>query len=568
MALPQHQTNRNDRPTRSTARKERKLISLRAKILLGFSMVFSVVFAGAFYWFYTFSTEKSLSRLRADMKSTLVGAAQGIDVKELLTLYANGKANASGFSDDRRFQNQLAWFETVHSIEPRAWLYTYTIGKAKNNRHIGSPAVALDELEIIYLVDLWAKHNPSKSVRFLEAGVPGLVTQQVLERSEIVENQDIYTDKWGTWLSAFAPLKDANGKVVAILGVDIQADYVLSVQQEIRDKVWLTFAATYAVLFVLIYILSGVLTKHLTELTQSAEKIAEGNYDQALSFANQSFLPDEMNTLAQVFEVMIDSIRTREQLIREGKQAEDEIRRALQEEKELGELKSRFVSMASHEFRTPLTTIRTAIEILERYGDVASEAKKSEYFQRIRTAIQNINQLVEDVLIIGKAEAGKLEFNPEWLDLELLCREIIEEIRLGINTHHTIDFTQVGHAQQINVDPKLLRSILTNLLSNAVKYSTEGTIIRFELAYTGQSVRFEIQDQGIGIPVDDQSRLFELFHRARNVDKIRGTGLGLAIVKQCVVLHQGQITFTSQENVGTTFCVELPFELTLPISQE
>ena len=564
MTLPQQQNNRNYQPVK---RNQGGLISLRIKILLGFSIIFSVVFAGAFYWFYAFSTERTISRLRADMKATLVGAAQGVDVQELMALYANGKPNASGFSDDRRFQRQLAWFETVHSIEPRAWLYTYTTGKAQNNRHIGKPAVEPNELEIIYLVDLWARYNPSKSVRFLEAGAPGSVTQQVLERGELVENQDIYTDKWGTWLSAFAPLKSADGEIVAILGVDLQADYVLSLQQQIRKKVWVTFAVTYAILFVLIYLLSGILTKHLTELTQAAEKIAEGDYNQTLSFANQTFLADEMNTLAQVFEVMIDSIRAREQLIREGKQTEDEIRRALREEKELGELKSRFVSMTSHEFRTPLTTIRTAIEILERYGDVASDVKKSEYFQRIRTAIQTINQLVEDVLIIGKAEAGKLEFNPEWLDLESLCREVIEEIRLGISTNQTITFTQSGYAQQAYVDPKLLRSILINLLSNAVKYSTQKSTIRLKLFYTMQSVCFEIHDQGIGIPIDDQSQLFELFHRASNVDKIRGTGLGLAIVKQCVERHQGRITFTSQENIGTTFCVELPLNVEQPEAQ-
>ncbi|MCL6433168.1 MAG: sensor histidine kinase [Leptolyngbyaceae cyanobacterium HOT.MB2.61] len=521
-------------------------------------MVFSIVFAGAFYWFYTFTTEKTISRLRADMKSTLIGAANGIDVKELLALYINGKPNAHGFSDDPRFQHQLAWFEMVHSIEPRAWLYTYTFGKAKYNRRIGEPAVAPDQLEIIYLVDLWAKYNPAKSVRFLEAGVPGQVTEQVIQRGAIAETPDIYTDKWGTWLSAFAPLKDSSGKVVAILGVDIQADYVLKVQQEIRDKVLLSFVSTYGVLFILVYILSGVLTKHLTELTESAKRITIGNYNQVLSFAKQRWFPDEMNTLAQVFEVMIDSIRTREQQIREGKQAEDEIRRALEEEKELSELKSRFVSIASHEFRTPLTAIRTATEILEQYGDVASEEKKREYFRRIRTAIQNINQLMEDVLTIGKAEAGKLEFNPIRLNLEEFCQEILDEIKLGVGSNHTITFTCEGNCQHACLDAKLLRSILTNLLSNAIKYSPQGSIVRFALFCSQKNVYFEIQDQGIGIPPDDQPKLFELFHRARNADTVRGTGLGLAIVKQCVELHQGQITFTSQENIGTTFRVEFP----------
>ena len=492
------------------------------------------------------------------MRSTLAGATRGIEVSELLALYAEGTRNSAGFSDDPRFQRQLAWFETVHSIEPRAWLYTYTFGKAKDNRRIGKPAVASDQLEIIYLVDLWVNHNPSKAVHFLEAGIPAAVTYQVIQQGAIVETPEIYTDKWGTWLSAFAPLKDKNGKVVAIVGVDIQADYVLNLQQEIRGKVWLSFGATYGVLFILVYILSGVLTKHLSELTHSAKRIAAGNYDQSLSFANQRYFPDEMNILAQVFQVMIDSIRTRERLIREGKQAEDEMRRALQEEKELNELKSRFVSMASHELRTPLTVIRTATEILEQYGNIASEEKKREYFQRIRVAIQNIDQLMEDVLTIGRTEAGKLELNPTWLDLEEFCREILQEIRLGTGATHTIAFTSHGNCQRAYLDPKLLRSILTNLLSNAVKYSPAETKIQFQLFYLENKLRFKIQDQGIGIPLEDQPRLFQMFYRAKNADTIRGTGLGLAIVKQCVEVHRGTITFTSQEKAGTTFTIELP----------
>lgn len=568
MGLPQSQLTKIWQivATKVTPEQTRS-ISLRVKILLGFSVVFSIGFAGAFYWFYTFTSEKTISRLRSDMRSTLVGAAKGVDVNELLALYREGKQNSVGFSDDPRYQHQLAWLATVHSIEPRAWLYTYTFGQAKDNRRMGKPAVDPEQLEIIYLVDLWSKFSPSKSVRFLEAGIPGLVTHQVIEQGEVIETPGIYTDKWGSWLSAFAPLKDAKGNVVAILGVDIQADYVAKVQQEIRDKVFLSFVATYGFLFILVYLLSGVLTKHLTELTESAKRISEGNYNQPPSFGHQRWFPDEMTTLARVFEDMINSIRTREQLIREGKQAEDEMRRALEEEKELNELKSRFVSMASHEFRTPLTAIRTATEILERYGDVASEDKKREYFQRIRAAIQNINQLMEDVLTIGKADAGKLEFNPTWFDLQDFCQEILEEIRLGVGSEHTITFATQGNCTQAFLDAKLLRSILTNLLSNAVKYSPQGSIVKFELTCLDQIARFSVRDEGIGIPEADQPKLFELFHRASNADTIRGTGLGLAIVKQCIELHQGNISFVSKENIGTTFYVELPLGLAQPALQ-
>lgn len=535
-----------------------KFVSLRVKLLIGFSILFSIVFAGAFYWFYNFATDKIMTRLRADMRSTLMGAAKGVDVEELLALYANGKPNAAGFSDDPRYQNQLVWFEVVHSLEPRVWLYSYIVASSNKNRRIGPSAVKPGQLELIYLVDLWASYDETKAAKFLQSDIPGTELRQVLEQEDLVESPTIYSDRWGNWLSAFTPLRDEDGNIVAILGLDIQADYVVQVQHQIRNRILVSFIITYAILFTLIYILSGMLTRQLSEVTKSAERIGAGDYGLDLSHLTQHYFPDEMTSLANVFESMVDSIRTREQLIRQGKQTEYEIRIALQQERELNELKSRFVSMVSHELRTPLTVIRTSLELLERYGDVASLEKRQEYFQRSRAAIHNMTQLLEDVLTIGKAEAGRLEFNPITLDLKQLCYEIVEEMKLGISTNHVIQFSSKGSCTDACLDPRLLRSILTNLISNAIKYSLVGSTVEFRLSCQDETAVFEIQDHGIGIPLEDQPRLFELFHRASNVSMIRGTGLGLAIVRECVVHHQGQIGFVSQEGVGTTFTITLP----------
>lgn len=538
--------------------------SLRTKLLLGFSIVFSVVFAGAFYWFYTFTTDRALSRLRANMQSTLTGAAAGTNVEELLSLYQDGKRNAAGFSDDPRYHNQLAWFQSIHRIEPTAWLYSYIVAPSAQNRRVGSPAAKPNELEIIYLVDLWSAYDPAKSTKFLEPDQAGGAAHEIVRDKRLVEEAGIYTDKWGTWLSAAAPLLDEDGNLVAVLGLDIEASYVLDAQEAIRDRVVASFIVTYSILFVLIYALSGILTKRLSELTESAKQISEGDYDLDLSFSSQRFLTDEMATLANVFESMVTSIRTREQQIREGKQIEYEIRIALQQERELNELKSRFVSMVSHELRTPLTVIRTSLELLQRYGHIAPDEKKQEYFQRCQAAIHNMNQLLGDVLTIGKAEAGKLDFSPTWLDLQQFCHDVVEDMQMDCSTSHLIAFQYQGEGQSVCVDKTLLRSILTNLLSNAIKYSPAGSTIAFEVDCSNQIATFEIQDAGIGIPLADQARLFELFHRASNVSTIRGTGLGLAIVKQCVIHHKGQITFCSQEGVGTTFTVKLPLDLTGP----
>lgn len=541
----------------SIARTFARPVSLRVKLLVGFSVVFSLVFAGAFYWFYNFTTEKVIARLRADMRATLTGALTGVNVDELMGLYLEGNPDDEGFSDDPRYLNQLAWFETVHNIEPRAWLYSYAIGYSHKNRRAGPSAVQHGDLEIVYLVDLWSLYDPSKAARFLESDQAGIAARRVLRDGGMVES-DLYEDKWGTWMSAFAPLKDQNGNVVAVLGLDIEAGYVQQLQRAIQRRVLIAFITTYSVFFVLIYVLSGILTRHLRELTQSAKQIGAGDYSLALSLTRGSTFPDELNTLAQVFEKMVENIRIREQLIREGKRAEDEMRIALAEERELNELKSRFVSMVSHELRTPLTVIRTSLELLERYGAIAPAEKRQKYYQRSRAAIETMNQLIEDVLMIGKAEAGMLEFQPLLLDLTQFCKELIEEIRLGVGHTHQVSFQCVGACGKAYLDPKLLRSILTNLLSNAIKYSAPGSTIEFELSCLSETASFKIRDQGIGIPQQDQPRLFQQFHRASNVNTIRGTGLGLAIVQQCVLHHQGEISFVSEEGVGTTFIVKLP----------
>ncbi|HSD82643.1 MAG TPA: GAF domain-containing protein, partial [Anaerolineae bacterium] len=238
--------------------------------------------------------------------------------------------------------------------------------------------------------------------------------------------------------------------------------------------------------------------------------------------------------------------------------AEEEIRRALEQERELNNLKSRFVSLTSHEFRTPLTVILSSTEMLEHYYTRWTEDRRQEYFRRIKTAVKYMSTLLNDILIIGKAEAGKLEFLPAPFDLLKFCRELVEEMQLTDQARHTLIFESTVECPQVQADERLLRHILSNLLSNAFKYSPEGSVIQFELTCQKEQVVFRIQDHGIGIPSEDQARLFETFHRASNARTIAGTGLGLAIVKRSVESHGGAVTIASQVNVGTTVTVVLP----------
>jgi signal transduction histidine kinase len=241
----------------------------------------------------------------------------------------------------------------------------------------------------------------------------------------------------------------------------------------------------------------------------------------------------------------------------ESKRLAAEISKVLEKEKELSELKSGFVTMASHEFRTPLTTIFSSTELLERYSHKFTETKKLQHLQRIQVAVKHMTHLLNDVLLIGKAEAGKLEFEPTQLNLVQFCRGLVEDIQVSTD-NHTIAFCSQGQCPNACMDEKLLRHILVNLLSNAIKYSPQGGTVQFDVICQQEEVIFRIQDEGIGIPAADQVNLFNSFHRASNVGTISGTGLGLAIVKKSVDSHGGKITVTSEVGSGTTFIVAIP----------
>jgi PAS domain S-box-containing protein len=244
--------------------------------------------------------------------------------------------------------------------------------------------------------------------------------------------------------------------------------------------------------------------------------------------------------------------------ITDRKRAETEIRRALQQEKELNELKSHFVSMTSHEFRTPLSTILSSAELLEYYSQGWPEDRKKRHLHQIQSAIKHMTQLLDDVLVLGQSGAKKLEFISKPISLDVFCLEIIEEIKLNIDSRYKIKFTRKGNCSKAIFDAKILRQILNNLLSNSIKYSPKGGTILFSLSCKDKQAIFHIKDEGIGIPLEDQRLLFEPFHRGANVESIPGTGLGLTIVKNCVDLYGGTLTFTSQHEKGTTFIVTLP----------
>lgn len=244
-------------------------------------------------------------------------------------------------------------------------------------------------------------------------------------------------------------------------------------------------------------------------------------------------------------------------------QAESRIKEALIKEKELSELKSQFIAIASHEFRTPLAVIQGSTELLERYCRPLDD-KKSKHFQRIQSSVDDMIGLLDDVLLLGKVDAGKLEFKPAPLNLVEFCYNLMEPLELHDSSQHKIIFRAQGNCENACMDEYLLRHIFTNLLSNAIKYSPKGGEVNFQLDCDQQTVRFCVADEGIGIPKQDLSQLFESFYRATNVGNIQGTGLGLSIIKNCVDLHGGDIRVESTVGEGTTFTVTLPKRTDIP----
>ncbi|MBD2774055.1 sensor histidine kinase [Iningainema tapete] len=254
--------------------------------------------------------------------------------------------------------------------------------------------------------------------------------------------------------------------------------------------------------------------------------------------------------------------RANEQLcheIAERKLAEAQLRLALEQEKDESELGASFVCMVSHEFRNPLHVISFATSLLKRNIHQWDLEKKLKYLHRIQTAAEYLGELMDNVFIIGKLEAGKLKFEPKAINLEQFCRNLLTQLPLSHSSSHTVNFAILGDCSTACVDEKLLQPMLTNLLDNAIKYSPNDRTVDLKLScYSNEELVFQIKDQGIGIPPADQKRLFEPFYRGNNVGDVPGIGLGLAVVRKLVDLHFGQISVMSEVGVGTTFIITLP----------
>ncbi len=271
-------------------------------------------------------------------------------------------------------------------------------------------------------------------------------------------------------------------------------------------------------------------------------------------------LSQTVSKLLEVNHQLEHQIKERKRIAEALRQSEQEIRNSLEKEKELSELKSRFVSMASHEFRTPLSTIQSSAALIGRYTEAGQQNQRIKHVNRIKSAVDNLTNILNDFLSLSKIEEGKIQLRPNYFSLEGLISEVVDEMEGLLKKGQRIEVNGTDTLPTIYSDRNLLKNILFNLLSNAYKYSGEDSRILCSYQIKADK-QFEIQitDQGIGIPIHEQQYLFTRFFRASNATNFKGTGLGLHIVKGYVDMLEGQISFHSNESSGSKFTVTIPY---------
>jgi signal transduction histidine kinase len=255
---------------------------------------------------------------------------------------------------------------------------------------------------------------------------------------------------------------------------------------------------------------------------------------------------------------LAEAIRKLEHTNRSLYEAEQEVRKALKKEKELHELKSRFVTIASHEFRTPLSTVLSSVSLIGKYTSGEDDEKRQKHVDRIKSAVNNLTNILNDFLSISRIEEGKIYNVPATFNLKNLATEVTDELQGFLKKGQKIHYSHAGDSTIVNLDKQLIKNIMINLLSNASKYSGEGKAIHFNTEISGKITNMVVRDEGIGIPEADKVHLFTPFFRAQNVTNIQGTGLGLNIVKKYVDIMNGSLQYESKLDEGTTFSVSIP----------
>jgi len=297
----------------------------------------------------------------------------------------------------------------------------------------------------------------------------------------------------------------------------------------------------------------------LTEIKNAEKKLKTMNENLEKKVVERTYeLENAVNQLLSLNRQLEEEINNRIKAQSKLRERESELEKSLAKERELGELKSRFVSMASHEFRTPLSTILSSVSLIGRYTETDQQANRDKHINKVKSSVTHLTGILNDFLSMNKLEEGKINSNIESFDAVELAKEVVDELKTILKANQQIICDYNFSTQHVSSDRKILKNILINLISNAIKYSDDNGILRYSMQTTPENIEFSISDNGIGIPDEDQKHLFDRFFRASNVINIEGTGLGLNIVKKYVEILNGEISFASKLYEGTTFNVKIP----------
>ena len=291
---------------------------MRTQLVLLFTIAFTIIFAAIFYWVYTFTTERSMERLRRNLDEVTRGTVKGIDGDEIESLYREGVPRPDGFSDDPRYVREMDHLKQVNAVSPRAMPYTMVRGGEPDTRRVGKASAAP---EYVYIVDVDIPNTPHAG--FLETDTLGPDAERAWNQGVFTERPDIYTDRFGSWMTSYAPIKNHAGKVVALLGCDYEASYVYDVQRRAKRSVSLVLGGTYLAMLLVVWFAAGFFTRPVRELTRATEGLGEGNLGNDIALAKRT---DELGALARAFNDMSGRLaRAFRELARANEELEDRV---------------------------------------------------------------------------------------------------------------------------------------------------------------------------------------------------------------------------------------------------
>ncbi|GEM_PF-7003210 len=446
------------RPSRAPLKR---FVSLRSKLLVSFTLVCGVAFSGLYWWFYGFVTQRALDRLETDLVDTLRGAIAGIDTEDFSAL-ASVKLQPGQTVPENNllYQQHQRWLLNVKQIEPRANAYSLIKGSKP--------------YETLWIGDILRMTQQNNSTAFLESYIAEPAETRLYKGfTTLTITLEPYTDRWGSWVSAYAPIKNTGGQVLGLMGVDFRADDVLQIRRELQQKLAIAFLIAYLVLLLLLYLLSRVFTKPILELTKASEQVSEGNYAQVLSQFRQQKIPDEISQLANSFELMAAKVQQREVILEdESRTLEYQVQQRTQELEEkntrlgkaLEDLKhaqiqlvqtekmsslGQLVAGVAHEINNPLNFIqcnigharsymRQMIELIQIYQVQYPKATPE---IQVKTDEISLNFIQDDLPeLLNSMELGAVRIDGIVKSLRLFSRLDEAEFK-AIDIHENLDNT-------------------------------------------------------------------------------------------------------------------------------